>query len=461
MHNQDPLALAGPMREYFDRGQTLELGRRAAALRRLRAELIAREAELCEAVSADFGRSAFDTVTCELMQVQEEIDTALRNLAHWAAPQKAEGGLWNLPSCAAVCPQPRGVVLILSPWNYPILLALAPLVGAVAAGNCVLLRPSQRTANTARALEGLLRASFPAGWAAAVLGGHAVSDRLLTGRFDLIFFTGSAPVGRRVMRAAAEHLTPVVLELGGKSPCIVDETAEIESAARRIVWGKFLNAGQTCVAPDYLLVQRPAADRLAEALCREIGRMGYDRPGALPQIITEEHTRRIAALIAGERVIAGGGVFPQERRLEPTLLYPVSPDAPCMCEEIFGPVLPVLVCDTLDEAVALIRSREQPLALYHFSRDPARIRRVLRGTSAGGGCVNDVILHAASAGLPFGGVGMSGMGRYHGKASFDLFSNPRSLLLKPARLELPLRYPPHSAWKERAVSALFRRGANG
>lgn len=262
----------------------------------------------------------------------------------------------------------------------------------------MLLRPSQRTANTARALEGLLRASFPAGWAAAVLGGHAVSDRLLTGRFDLIFFTGSAPVGRRVMRAAAEHLTPVVLELGGKSPCIVDETAEIESAARRIVWGKFLNAGQTCVAPDYLLVQRPAADRLAEALCREIGRMGYDRPGALPQIITEEHTRRIAALIAGERVIAGGGVFPQERRMEPTLLYPVSPDAPCMCEEIFGPVLPVLVCDTLDEAVALIRSREQPLALYHFSRDPARIRRVLRGTSAGGGCVNDVILHAASAG---------------------------------------------------------------
>ena len=237
MHNQNSLALAGLMREYFDRGQTLEPGRRAAALRRLRRELIAREAELCEAVSADFGRGAFDTVTCELMQVREEIDTALRNLARWAAPQKAEGGLWNFPSCAAVCPQPRGVVLILSPWNYPILLALAPLVGAVAAGNCVLLRPSQRTANTARAIEGLLRASFPAGWAAAVLGGHAASDRLLTGRFDLIFFTGSALVGRRVMRAAAEQLTPVVLELGGKSPCIVDETAEIESAARRIVWG--------------------------------------------------------------------------------------------------------------------------------------------------------------------------------------------------------------------------------
>ena len=189
--------------------------------------------------------------------------------------------------------------------------------------------------------------------------------------------------------------------------------------------------------------------------------MGYGRPGALPRIITEEHTRRIAELIAGERVIAGGGVFPRERRMEPTILYPVSPDAPCMREEIFGPVLPVLVCDTLDEAVALIRSRERPLALYHFSRDPTRIRRVLRETSAGGGCVNDVILHAASAGLPFGGVGMSGMGRYHGKASFDLFSNPRGLLLKPARLELPLRYPPHGAWKERAVSVFFRRGADG
>lgn len=441
------------MREYFNSGQTLPLAHRAAALRRLRAEMIRHEQELCDAVEADFGRSNFDTLTCELMQVKEEIDTALDNLKDWATPRLASEGIWNVPAKAMVCPEPRGVVLILSPWNYPILLALAPLVGAIAAGNCVMLRPSQRTANTARALERLLRAVFLPCYVSVAMGNHALSERLLQERFDLIFFTGSTEVGKRVMKAAARHLTPVVLELGGKSPCIVDETADISTAARRIVWGKLLNAGQTCVAPDYLLVQRNVADPLVKALCREMKAQG----NFLPNIITTEHAARLKALIEQEQVVYGGTVDVENRRVEPTIFYPVSPDSPCMADELFGPVLPIIVYDTLEQAIALIRSREKPLALYHFSKDRRAVKAVLQKTSAGGGCVNDTVLHVASAGLPFGGVGMSGMGRYHGKASFDTFSNPRGLLIKPARLELPLRYSPHSKLVCAAVSALFHR----
>ena len=456
MIQKDPTVLLKGMRGYFQDGKTLPLPRRMAALRKLRAGLDKWQEPLCRAVAADFGRSAFDTISCELLQVREEIDLALDQLRDWAAPRRARAGRWNFPALAAVVPQPRGVVLILSPWNYPILLSLVPIVGAVAAGNCVVLRPSQRTTHTADALSGLLQDCFPPRWVSVAAGGHDLSDQLLSLRFDLIFFTGSAPVGRQVMQAAARYLTPVVLELGGKSPCIVDETADLDAAARRIAWGKFLNAGQTCVAPDYLLVQRKVADRLVEALCREINQRGYGDKQTLPQIITPAHTRRLASLLLGEKAVIGGGFSLPDRRIEPTILYPVSPDAPCMQEEIFGPILPVIVYDTPQEVIELIRRGEHPLALYHFSRNPAMIRRFLREIPAGGSCINDVVLQVASAGLPFGGVGGSGMGRYHGKASFDTFSHLRSVLLKPASAELPLRYPPHSAITERMIRSLLR-----
>lgn len=437
-------------RAYFQSGATLPLPARRTALRRLKAALRRREGTLCDALYADFGKCAFDAYTTELLMVEEEIDLALRRLGDWAAPRRAPAGLINLPACALVHPEPLGTVLVLSPWNYPILLALSPLVGALAAGNCAVLRPSTRTARTCEALCALLEDIFPPELVLPVRGGHDVGDRLLSLPFDLIFFTGGAETGKRVMRAAAEHLTPVVLELGGKSPCIVDCSADLRRAARRIVWAKLINAGQTCVAPDYLLVDRAVAEPLLWEMKRWVARLYYVE-GRLcenfPQIITAERLDRLAALLEGEEIFLGGEVDRAGRRLSPTILYPVAPDAPCMQEELFGPVMPVIPYGSLDEALSLIAGRPKPLALYHFSRDRAAIRRVLRETTAGGGCVNDAVMQVSSAGLPFGGVGMSGMGRYHGRASFDTFSNLRGVLHKSSRWELPLKYPPHPPHK--------------
>ncbi len=448
------------MRNYFSRGLTLPVAARKAALLRLKSALQHNEQAFYNAVKKDFGRCAFDSWSCEFLMLQEELFLAIHALARWAAARPVDAGIINAPARASVRPEPLGTVLILSPWNYPALLALAPLIGAVGAGNCAVLKPSSNTPHTSALLARIVRAAFDPRHVTVLTGGHDVSDALLNERFDLIFFTGSPTVGRQVMQAAAMHLTPVILELGGKSPCIVDETAALPQAARRIAWGKFLNAGQTCVALDYLLVQKSVAPRFVQELKRSIKKLYY--PGGRltadwPRIITPRHTERLAGLLAGERVAFGGGFDISKRLFEPTLLFPVSPKAPCMQQELFGPVLPVVVYDTLDEAIGLIRQGEKPLALYHFSTDKRAIARVLSQTSAGGGCVNDVVMHVSSALLPFGGVGMSGMGRYHGKASFDAFSNLRSMLIKPPVFELPLRYPPHFKGKLFAAKAMLSK----
>lgn len=453
-------ALLEPMRDYFGRGQTLPVTARRAALLRLKSALHHYEQALYNAVKKDFGRCAFDSWSCEFLMLQEELALALNSLAHWAAPRPVSVGVINAPAKAAVRPEPLGTVLILSPWNYPALLALAPLIGAVAAGNCAVLKPSSNTPHTSALLSRIIKAAFDPRHVAVLTGDHSVSDALLNERFDLIFFTGSPAVGQRVMQAAARHLTPVILELGGKSPCIVDETAALPQAARRIAWGKFLNAGQTCVAPDYLLVQKSVAPHFVLELKRSIKKLYYPC-GKLtadwPRIITPRHTERLAGLLKGERIVFGGGFDIDKRRFEPTLLFPVSPQSPCMQQELFGPILPIVAYDSLDDAIGLIRKGEKPLALYHFSTDKRAIARVLSQTSAGGGCVNDVAMHVSSPLLPFGGVGMSGMGRYHGKASFDAFSNLRSVLVKPPLLELPLRYPPHFKGKLFAAKAMLSK----
>lgn len=448
------------MQNYFSRGLTLPVGTRKAALLRLKSALQNNEQALYNAIKKDFRRCAFDSWSCEFLMIQEELALAIRSLSHWAAVRPVNAGVLNAPAQAMIRPEPLGKVLILSPWNYPALLALAPLIGAVGAGNCVVLKPSSNTPHTSALLGRIVKAAFDPRHVTVLTGDHEVSDALLNERFDLIFFTGSPAVGRHVMQKAAAHLTPVILELGGKSPCIVDETAALNQAAKRIVWGKFLNAGQTCVAPDYLLVQKSIAAHLVVELKRSIKRLYY--PGGSlttdwPEIITPQHTQRLAKLLKGERIAFGGGFDIKKRLFEPTLLFPVSPKAPCMQQELFGPVLPIVVYDSLDEAIALIRKGEKPLALYHFSTDKKAIARVLSQTSAGGGCVNDVVMHVSSPRLPFGGVGMSGMGRYHGKASFDAFSNPRSVLIKPAHLELPLRYPPHFKGKLFAAKAMVSK----
>lgn len=453
-------ALLEPMRGYFGRGQTLPVAARGAALLRLKSALHHHEQALYDAVIKDFGRCAFDSWSCEFLMLQEELALAIHSLTRWAAPRPVNAGVINVPAQAAVRPEPLGTVLILSPWNYPALLALAPLIGAVGAGNCAVLKPSSNTPHTSVLLARIVEAAFDPRHVTVLTGDHNVSDALLNERFDLIFFTGSPAVGRRVMQAAARHLTPVILELGGKSPCIVDETAALPQTAKRIAWGKFLNAGQTCVAPDYLLVQKSVAPHLVLELKRSLKKLYYPCGKLTPDwplIITPQHTERLAGLLKGERIVFGGGFDIDKRLFEPTLLFPVSPQAPCMRQELFGPILPIVVYDSLDEAIGLIRRGEKPLALYHFSTDKRAIARVLSQTSAGGGCVNDVVMHVSSPRLPFGGVGMSGMGRYHGKASFEAFSNLRSVLIKSPVLELPLRYPPHFKGKLLAAKTMLSK----
>ena len=438
------------LKNYFTQGHTLPVSARKAALLRLSKALERHEQALYNAIGKDFGRGAFDSWSCEYLMLQEELALAIRSLNSWAAFRPVRAGIINMPSRAGIRPEPLGITLIFSPWNYPALLALSPLIGAIGAGNCAVVKPSSNTPNTSGLLQKIVAEAFDPRHATVILGSHAVSDALLAQRFDLIFFTGSPAVGRQVMSAAAKHLTPVVLELGGKSPCIVDETAVLPQAAKRIAWGKFLNAGQTCIAPDYLLVQKSIAEPFVSELKRQIKRLYYPN-GVIteqwPQIILENHTARLAELLKGECIAFGGRYDVQKRFIEPTVLYPVAPGAPCMQRELFGPILPILTFETLSEAIYHINAGEKPLALYHFSTSKKAITRVLNATSAGGGCVNDVIMHVSSARLPFGGVGMSGMGRYHGRASFDTFSNLRTVLIKHPRAEWPLRYPPHSAQK--------------
>lgn len=362
------------------------------------------------------------------------------------------------PAKCYTVPEPYGVVLIMSPWNYPFMLTILPLVGAIAAGNCAVVKPSAYSPAVAKVIDKLVKRCFGAEYCAPVLGSRQENTELLEQKFDYIFFTGSVAVGRTVMAAAARHLTPVTLELGGKSPAIVDETAHIDLAGKRLVFGKFMNAGQTCVAPDYVLVHKSKKSELIESLQHYIARCyPKDESGMVkdyPRIVNEKHFQRLQGLMQGENIVIGGEVWSHQLSIEPTVLSDVSFDAPIMQEEIFGPILPLIEYHQLADALNKIRYRPKPLALYLFSSDQSVWQRIEKTVPFGGGCINDCLLHVSSPYLPFGGVGDSGMGQYHGKASFDTFSHYKSMVNKSTKLDFAMRYRPYDPQKANILRKL-------
>ena len=435
-------------REFFRSGATLPEEFRRRQLHTLRDALTAREDVLLAALHADLRKSPHEAYAAEIGWVLGEIRHALRHLHAWMKPKRRSAPALAWPARAWVEPQPYGVALILGPWNYPLQLLLAPLVSAIAAGNCAVLKPSEHAPHTAQAVAELIRATFPPDYIALVQGDREVAEALLREKSDTIFFTGGTQAGRAVMAAAARHLTPVTLELGGRSPCIVCADAPIEITARRIVWGKFLNAGQTCVAPDHVWVERSAEPALLEALASAIrGFFGTDpqQSADYGRIIHRGHFERLRALLDAGEIAHGGRHDAADLFIEPTLLTKLPPDAAVLREEIFGPILPLRPFDRLDDVLAELRDEPPPLALYLFTADRAVQQRVLATTRSGGVCINDTISHILSRELPFGGLGESGMGAYHGEAGFDAFSHRRAVLRRSLACDPTFRYPPPGA----------------
>ncbi len=432
-------------RAFFETGATRPLDFRRAQLQKFSDALERHEPELLAALQADLRKSPFQGYATELGLVQAEIRHALKQLHRWAAPQRRKTPWFVAPARGWVQPEPFGVALILGPWNYPAQLLLTPLVSAIAAGNCAVLKPSELAPRTAEAIAALVRETFTEDFISVVTGGADVAETLLAERFDKIFFTGSTRVGRAVMTAAAKHLTPVTLELGGKCPVIVCADADVTLAGKRIAWSKFMNAGQTCVAPDFVLVQRGVREAFVAALkksLREFYGEDASRSADYGRIVNERHFERLVNYLRDGKVVHGGTHDAKDLFLAPTILEDVSPDAPVMQEEIFGPILPVLEFDKLDDALSLLRGRPTPLAFYIFTSNRAAEARVLAEARSGGACVNDVVSHMIGTGLPFGGLGESGLGAYHGRAGFDAFSHPRAVLRRATWLDTPFRYPP-------------------
>lgn len=445
MQTRDIAELAADQRRFFASGATRPLHYRLTQLRRLKSVMKERERELLDALKADLGKSEFEAYTSEIGFVYEEISHVLRSLSGWMRPRSVPTPLLLQPAVSRIYSQPKGPVLIIGPWNYPLQLVLAPLVGALAAGNCVVLKPSELAQATSRAIANLIANAFPAELCAVVGGGVPETTELLKEAWGHIFFTGSIPVGRVVMRAAAETLTPVTLELGGKSPCIVDETIDLEVTARRIVWGKFFNAGQTCVAPDYLLVPGGIKDRLVAAMQVQVREFFGPDPAKSPdygRIVNDRHFERIRNLISG-RVIIGGQNDRSSRYVAPTLIDDVRISDKIMEDEIFGPILPIMAYNRLDDAFDVIKARPNPLACYVFTNSKTTERRVIEEVPFGGGCVNNALVHLANPHLPFGGIGNSGVGAYHGKHSFETFSHRKAVVKSPTFLDIKLKYPPY------------------
>lgn len=441
--------IVAAQREFFRSRSTLDIDTRRTMLRRLRAAIVEWERPLCDALQADLHKSYEEAYLTELSIVLGEIDNHIRHLKRWSRASRRPTPLKMFPSRSRIVSEPLGVTLIVSPWNYPVQLLLNPLVGAISAGCTAVLKPSPYTPHVAQVVEQMIEATFDSRYIAVVQGNRDVNTWLLEQRYDLIFFTGSPSLGRIVMQAAARNLTPVVLELGGKSPCIVDLSADIATAARRIAWGKTLNAGQTCIAPDYILIHRAVKERFVEEYDRALRSLHGDDPQQSPHFVRMVNDRafeRVRSYLADGRIRIGGGYDQAERYIAPTLLDDVSPDSAVMRDEIFGPVMPMIAFDGLDEAVRFINDREKPLALYYFGK-PADGRRVIRLTSSGGACINDTIMHIANENIPFGGVGNSGMGGYHGRDSFDVFSHRRSVVITPTWLDLPFRYMPYRMFR--------------
>lgn len=441
-------------REYFAAGHTLPAEARIAALKKLKASLQNHEADLARALKTDLGKSATESYMCETGLTLSEATWMIRHVRRLMRERRVPTPLSQFAARSFRSPAPYGNVLIMSPWNYPVLLTLDPLIDAVAAGNTAIVKPSAYAPATAEVLQQILAECFPPEHVCVITGGRAENQALLHQKFDMIFFTGSKAVGKEVLRCAAEYLTPAVLELGGKSPCIVEKSAKIGLAAKRIVFGKYLNCGQTCVAPDYILCDASIRDELIDAIRKEITvQFGAD-PLAnedYGKIINEKHYHRLMGLIDPAKVVCGGTGDEKTQRIAPTVMKDVTREDAVMGEEIFGPILPVLTYTDLDAALADIESQPHPLALYLFSEDKAVQRKVLDRCHFGGGCLNDVIIHLATSEMPFGGVGESGMGGYHGKTGFEAFSHLRSIVDKKTWLDMPVRYQPYTKQKDKML----------
>lgn len=459
MTEQEIKQIIKNQREYFYTGATLTIDFRIHALRKLKACILHYENEIHQAIQKDLGKSSFESYMCETGLVLSEITYMLKHIRRFAKEKTVPSPLAQFRSHSFKKPSPYGVTLIMSPWNYPFLLAIEPLVDAIAAGNTAVVKPSAYSPYTSKIIQKIIGTCFDERYVSVITGGRAENTCLLNQHFDYIFFTGSQAVGKEVMRCASVHLTPVTLELGGKSPCVVEKTANLKLAARRIVFGKFLNCGQTCVAPDYVYCDAAIKEALIEEMKKQIrkqyGKSPLDNKN-YGKIVNEKHFSRISELINSEKVICGGKTDSRSLKIEPTIMDQVTFDDAVMQEEIFGPVLPVLTYDSFDQAIEKIHSMAHPLALYIFTRNPKAADKILSRCGFGGGCINDTIIHLATSEMGFGGFGESGMGAYHGKEGFDTFSHYKSIVDKKTWFDLPMRYQPYGKVHEKLIHLFLK-----
>ena len=459
MTREEISTLVANQRAFFHSNATLTVSFRIDALKKLKRALIDNESRIADALRADLGKSAMEGYMCEVGMTLSEIGWFLRHLRSLTREKTVATPLAQFHSRSYQKPSPYGVTLIMSPWNYPLLLTLDPLVSAIAAGNTAIVKPSAYSPATSALIAELLGSIYPPEYVAVVTGGREENNYLLEEKFDYIFFTGSKSVGHIVLEKAAKHLTPVTLELGGKSPCIVHQSANLRVAARRIVFGKYLNCGQTCVAPDYVLCHSSVKDQLIEYIKAEITAQYGSNPLSNPsygKMVSEKHFGRVLSLIDLKKTVYGGSFRKDTQQIEPTVMDNVAWCDPVMGEEIFGPVMPILTFDTVDEAIETVNSHDRPLALYVFAQNKDAVRRITSECSYGGGCVNDVIIHLATSNMGFGGVGESGMGCYHGKAGFDTFTHYKSIVDKKTWLDLPMRYQPYTKLSEKLIRMFLK-----
>ena len=451
--------LVEKQRKYFAAGATKNMDTRIWVLKKLHRAIRSHQSELAQAMRTDLGKSASESYMCEIGLTLSELSFQIRHLKKWARPKRHMTDLANFHGRSFSLREPYGCVLVMSPWNYPFLLCMEPLIGAIAAGNCCILKPSAYSPATSAAIKALIQEVFPEEYAAVIEGGRAENSALLEERFDYIFFTGGVTVGKLVMEKAAVHLTPVTLELGGKSPCIVDKTSDLKLAAARIAFGKYLNCGQTCVAPDYLLIHRSVKEAFLDHLSRMITEMYGSHPLDNPdygKIINQKHFQRLVNLMTPEKVIYGGATDPASLRIAPAIMDHVTREDAVMQEEIFGPILPVIAFDDIEEAFRFVLEGENPLAAYLFTGDKKTEKHFLDRISFGGGCINDTVVHLATSRMGFGGVGCSGMGSYHGRRSFETFTHEKNILKKYGWIDLPLRYQPHGKTKDKIIRMFLK-----
>lgn len=432
---------------FFKSQQTKEIAYRKEALKKLRKEITKRETDICAAIYADFKKPKFESMAAETQFVLAELNYVIKNIKKWAKTEKVSGTLLNFPSSNWLYKEPYGTVLIVAPWNYPFQLAIAPLIGAIAAGNTVVIKPSEITPNTSKIIAELITAIFNDKYIAVVEGGVEVSKNLLDQKWNYIFFTGSTKVGKIFYQSAAKHLTPITLELGGKNPTIVDNTANIKLTAKRIAWGKFLNAGQTCIATDYILVHKDVKDKLILALQKTIENSygkNVENSKDYARIVSKNHFNNLSDLLEGQEIVFGGKTNAKDNFIAPTLVNEPSLDSKLMQDEIFGPILPIITYSTEKDIEKHIMSYGKPLATYVFSTNRKFQQKIINKYSFGGGAINDTVIHITNKNLPFGGIGSSGIGAYHGKTSFDTFSHQKAIIKRANWFEVPLRYPPYN-----------------